>query len=534
MPFEHRLHPTSVFFGFSAKLRELLLPLVLVLFSAGRVGWGWEIWVAALVIPYAFVSVARYVSFRYGFGEDELVIREGLIFRNERHVPYARIQNLDAVETVFHRMAGVVEVRVQTGGGQEPEGVLRVISRPAYDEMRRRVLDTQRDVSDAEQAQAAQNADEGAQTLLHLKPRDLVIFGLIENRGWLMLAAAVGAVWEIGFMDRFVDLPFEQFIERREFVRNAARDAVGQVGWVLGRAMYAAVAFLALLVLIHMFSVAWALVRLYDYRLTRRGEDLRAEFGSLTRVAATIPLRRIQTLTVREGPLHRLTGRVSVRADTAGGHGDQASKTQREWLAPILPRDHLPAFVAGILPELDFAGVDWRPVAPRAFRRAVKEGLVLVTALTLGSIGLLGWGSLAVPAVLLPLAVVHARLAVRHLGWAVTDRAVLFRSGWLWRRMSVARFARIQAVALHESPFDRRARMARVRVDTAGAGDLSHRVDIPYLPAATAEGLCARLAEQAGRAAVDLERKPGRVPVPGGASMGDPRCLTSEIAPPER
>ena len=38
-----------------------------------------------------------------------------------------------------------------------------------------------------------------------------------------------------------------------------------------------------------------------------------------------------------------------------------------------------------------------------------------------------------------------------------------------------------------QSPFDRRHRMASVRVDTAGAGDASHRVDIPYLPVETGD-----------------------------------------------
>lgn len=498
MPSDHRLHPTSVFFGVSAKLRELLLPVVLVLFGARSAGWGWEAWLGILVIPYVLVSLLRYVSFRYRFDPDELVMREGLIFRNERHVPYARIQNLDAVETVFHRLAGVVEVRVQTGGGQEPEGVLRVISREAYDEMRRRVLDERRAEEGARGE--AEGAAEPAETLLHLTPRELALFGLIDNRGWVVLAAAIGAVWEFGFVDQFVDLPFEQFLEQREFVRNAARDALGNFGWIFGRVFYAVVAFVVLLILIHLFSVAWALTRLYDYRLTRRGEDLRAEFGLLTRVAATIPLRRIQTLTVREGPLHRLTSRVSVRADTAGGHGDEASKTQREWLAPVIKRERLATFVSRILPDLDLASIEWQPVATGAFRRALKESLIVVVALSGASVAMLGWGSLAVFGALLPIAALHARMSVRNLAWAVTDRAVLFRSGWLWRRISVARFARIQVVALHESPFDRRARMARLRVDTAGAGDLSHRVDIPYLPVEVARTLLAKLAAQAAAA----------------------------------
>jgi hypothetical protein len=34
-------------------------------------------------------------------------------------------------------------------------------------------------------------------------------------------------------------------------------------------------------------------------------------------------------------------------------------------------------------------------------------------------------------------------------------------------------------------------------VDTAGAGEFSHRVDVPYLPRDAAAGLAQRLAEQA-------------------------------------
>ena len=55
----------------------------------------------------------------------------------------------------------------------------------------------------------------------------------------------------------------------------------------------------------------------------------------------------------------------------------------------------------------------------------------------------------------------------------------MMRSGWIWQQITLARVNKIQAVAMHQTPFDRRAAMARVRVDTAGAGEFSHRVDIP-------------------------------------------------------
>ena len=78
---------------------------------------------------------------------------------------------------------------------------------------------------------------------------------------------------------------------------------------------------------------------------------------------------------------------------------------------------------------------------------------------------------------------------------------MFFRSGWLWRELTVARFNKMQAVSLGESPFDRRARMASIRVDTAGAGNTSHRVNIPYLARRTADALYHQLCGEAARTA---------------------------------
>jgi putative membrane protein len=262
-------------------------------------------------------------------------------------------------------------------------------------------------------------------------------------------------------------------------------------------------AVIALLVVVRLISMVWAVIRLHDLRLTRAGEDLRVEHGLLTRVTATVPLRRIQTLTALEGPLHRLFHRAAMKVDTAGGQASptaeagEESRARREWLAPILRREELSALVREVLPGLDLDTMEWRPAPPRAFKRELKNWvLVCLIPMIPLTILLRGWAFAVLP-FLLGLAYAGARGTIRHLAWAVTEDEVLFRSGWLWRKVSVVPFAKIQAVAVHESPFDRRASMARVRVDSAGAGEWSHRVDIPYLPRDTARELFALLEARA-------------------------------------
>lgn len=496
MPSDQRLHPLSILFSLGKVMRELALPGLVVLFTAGRGGWGWQVWAMLLVIPYALVSIGRYLSFRYRYEENEMVVRTGFVFRNERHIPYARIQNLDAVQNLFHRMLDVVEVRVETGAGQEPEAKMSVVPKAAFEEMRRRVFAERSDLAEATPEAPAAVPE---RILLRLSALEVALFGFIQNRGIVLIGAGFGVLWEVGVMDRFLGTTFGEQAPGRGAVRDILRGMFGSIELPVDRIGLTFVAFLGFILLIRLLSMVLALFRLHGFRLTRIGEDLRTEYGLLTRVSATIPLRRIQTLTIRESLLHRLFDRASVRVDTAGsdgGENDDKAK-QREWLAPIVRRDELPGLLHEVLPGLDLAAVSWNAVHPRAFRRVLKKTAQFAIAIPFLSALIVGWWSLVLLAVLLGGAFVAARLHVRHLGWAMTDGAVLFRAGWIWRQVSVAPFGKIQAVSLHESPFDRRAAMARVRVDTAGAGDASHRVDIPYLPRETALALCDVLATQA-------------------------------------
>ena len=151
MPSEQRLHPISILFAFAGSLKAFAVPGLLVL-VAGRSSSGgadggfgglpanWEVWMMLILIPAALMAVARHVSFRVRYESTDLVIRSGLVFRNVRHIPYSRIQNLEAVRNVFHRAFGVVEVRVENASGKETEATISVLPLAAFEEMRRRVI----------------------------------------------------------------------------------------------------------------------------------------------------------------------------------------------------------------------------------------------------------------------------------------------------------------------------------------------------------------------------------------------------------
>jgi putative membrane protein len=460
-------------FALIGHAKELLLPGLIVLLGARSGGSGWELWAMVLIVPFAIAALGRTLAYRYRFDPSELVIRTGFIFRNERHIPYTRIQNVDSIQNVLHRFLGVTDVAIETGGASESEAKLSVID------------------------QAATSPEE---PLLHLDLRDVAMCGFIQGRGLVVIGTIFGVLWEAGVIDSVAGRFFGERTAGRGVLTQLLLAMFGQGLPPAGTIGVTVAAFGLFLLVVRVFSIGWALVTLYGFRLTRAGDDLRVQFGLITRVAATVPVRRIQMMTIHSSPLHRLLGRASIRVDTAGGEGKESVQAQRHTIAPLIRERDVRSFVRSILPDVDFDPV-WNGVHPRGFRRELAGSAIVATLVAAGLAAMLEWWTLAVLALLLVWGWFHAAGYIRSLGWALTQSVVLFRSGWLWTYMTIAPLARIQVVALTESPFDRRHRMARVQADTAGADAQSHPVNIPYLERGVAEQLSALLAAHAGRTA---------------------------------
>ena len=473
-----RLHPLSLLFMIANAARSLILPglLVLVFSSEDQT----EVWFMLLFLPSVAVGIVRYVTLRYELGPDELVIREGLVFKKVRHVPYARIQNVDTVQGPVQRWFGVTTVRLETAGGSEPEAHLRVLALDRVEQLRQHIFAGQDHEPAARVAHeaAAPPEPEPVRTLFRLTPKEIVLYGLADNRGSALVAAAVGVAWQFGLEDRIEGL-FESL--------SADFGAFQLV--LFG---------LAFLVGLRVLSIVWAFLNLGDFRLARRADDLRASRGLLTRRTFTIPRHRIQMVSVRSSWILRWMRRVAVLVETAGGQDVSERELSRSVLVPIAPRAVVGDLVREIEPAAWPAELTWRRVHPRAVRRIATRWVLMVMAAT-GLLALVAspWIAAALP---LPVAaaILLARRRARRLAYSLTPEAVFLRDGvWTWRRDAI-RYAKVQAVQLIRTPFDRRVDMASVVVDTAATGPLPQRFCVPYLSHDVARSLARLLAERAG------------------------------------
>ncbi len=487
----HYLHPASLIFHLAGLAKALILPgLAVILLSRGD---SWELWLMLLIIPAAGYSLLRYFTLRYRFTETELIVHEGLFFRKERHIPLARIQNVDLKQGFFYRLFGLAHVRLQTGSGSEPEADLNALSLAAVDRLRSRVLVRRNALSEADGgadlagAVAVPSRDE-SELLVHLGPSELLRLALISGRGWALIAVAVGLAWEFDVYDRLEQNGWFPVIW--DNVRQYSVPLIVLVGL--------AVAITTILV----FSIVWTFLRLHDFRLVRTGDGLHLTCGLLTRRAAMVPRHRIQLVSIHESVLHRLLGRVSIRVETASGgatsnEGDEDVMISQKWLVPLLPRTELMNVLRAIQPDVDLSNPAWQPLAPKARTRMLKRNLsiALIVSAVCAAVAW-PWGLLAVVP-LGGLAIFFAVQSAKCMGYARMPTGIVFRSGVLNRKTSATTFDKVQVVAQSQSPFDRRYRMASVRVDTAGAGAANHHIAIPYLDENVAQELRTEIHDRA-------------------------------------
>ena len=479
-----RLHPLSWLFALTTSIRQMIIPLIALLVFGARDD-------ASLIAPMAFPLVLaallaralwRQWTFRYGFGVRGLVIQDGLIFRNVRQIEYPRIENIDTERGLLHRLLGVADVSVQTSTGGRAEARISVLDLDAVQEMRTRVF-----ADDA--VHGAQASDEPP--LLHLSIAELVRYGLIDNRGMIIIAAAGGLLYELGVFN----------IERElimSWLESSALAGVAALGPAI-QTVLALGAIVSALLAVRVLSVGLAIVTLFDFTLTRDGADLRVRHGLITRVGLTLRTARIQAVHQTQTLLHRWFDRVSLNVDLTGDHGadDHQQRTthaKTRWLAPLCEPSQAQALITTALPAIDAAAQpQWRTLGrgarTRIFRRTFALWLLLAVA---PAFWYLRAGAVLVLLLGAPLAWLHAHFYVKHTAWALLPDALLFRRGWLTRRFTIAPRDRVQSVSIAESPFDRRWRMAGVLVDTAGAS-LGRHIHIRYLDASAATALMEEL-----------------------------------------
>jgi putative membrane protein len=492
-----RLHPLTLFFSTFGIARGMIWPALAggLGLGDGQIGRTVPIVLAVLAIPALMGAAAKYALYRWRLDADELLLRSGVLNRQNRVIPLARVQNVEVRQSLLQRVFGVGELRVETAGtGLQAEAVLSVLGMDQAQALRTELLARRRahagapvDAADADAAVPVDRA--AAPPLARLSTWDLLLAGATANEAGVIAAAAAGL---LQFTE---DLPGDVF-------ERAIRTAVERTH---GAWMVAGVAGVLVLMLVGwMISIAGALVRYHGFTLSVDGGEMRKRYGLLTVHEASVPLRRVQAIRLEETFLRRWLGLASLMIETAGG--SPGERGGAEAFVPIARRREVGRLVRGIFGDAQVDDAQFQRVHPKAERR-LRRRYLLMFLLAWAPFWAARWynlqpGGAMAPwiALLLPLPWLAARWQYQSRGWALPPGYVIARSGVLNRVTWIVPDRKLQTLHVNDTPFQRRLGLSTLVVDTAAGGKQAVVMDLPH---STARRL---LDELAGRA-----RAAGRV-----------------------
>ncbi|WP_448059018.1 PH domain-containing protein [Cellulomonas hominis] len=399
----------------------------------GGRGWLVALGLLALValVGFGYSAIAWRVT-RFAVTDEAVHLHTGVLFRQQRQARLDRVQAIDVVQPLLARILGLAELKLEVAGGSGSGVSLAFLRERDAEDLRAELLARAAGVTREEGEVVAPAAPE--------QPVYEVPFGRLV--GSTVLSGAT--LWLLVLLAAVVVLVA----------------TTGEVGS----------AFVLLPALLGFVGFSWTRFnRGANFHAAISPDGIRLRHGLTESRAQTVPPGRVQSLRISQGPLWRKADWWRVEMNVAG-YGGEADQQTENVLLPVGTREDAMRALWLVLPDLGTAD-------PRG---AVEAGLTAQD----GSAGYLPGPR-------------RARwldpIGWRRRGVAVTDRALLLRSGVLVRELVVVPHERTQSLRLDQGPVQRRLRLASLAVhSTPGAAPQSRHLD-----SRVAAGL---LEEQAQRA----------------------------------
>lgn len=435
----------------------------------------WIIRVAIVLVTLAGgFSILSYLRFRYRITSDRVLLRQGVLQREELDIEFQRVQNITIKEPFYMRPLGLSVLNIDTAGSGKKEISIAGIRRDLALSLRSRILGSERPGS-PEPAEPQINNGK-TRLLVALNRRDVLIYGLTANFTW-WLVIAIGAVFgsdEIG--KRLIG-----WLETRFAVTDMALYLQNEGGTLLLGLVIFGLILLGLM-LFPLVSILGAVFRYDGYRLSVDDETYRKSSGLLTRFDDSLKQHKIQALIWKQNAIALYFKRISIhiRQASAGSgveSGQLPSGLKSTFLVPALQPGLANELSGEFFPDCRPDQAIYSPVDRRrfmVFNMAVP--LLPIILVTLIPSLLVSWMFLLVIPVLAGIIFMITNRCWQKVGYGVAGGYGFVRSGFIGTQTTIFPLFKIQRIDVRQTPIQHRKGLAHLTIHLA-----SHSVKVPYI-----------------------------------------------------
>jgi len=416
----HRLHPLSPLIRTGRHLVALGI-LVLFLIFANHSGNNDDFISDIVVVGIVLIAgVISWLVTRWQVADGVLRIETGLIRRQSLRFPLSQVQAIDVVQTGLARVFGLAELRLRMAGADSSGGRLACLPLADAERLREQLLAMGH--ATARRAAAAPGAA-----------------GQVDAAG---PAGAPGPAGAVGPASAAAPTGPERVLFRVQSERLAGAIILSRPGAYAGTAIAVVILVIALTgkpgiivpFLVFGFGIVTSVWRQFNTEfgtvVAEAPDGLRLRSGLIQTAAETIRPGRVQAVRLVEPLFWRAFGWCRLEVDVAGPRQRRENRSEGQRLRALIPvgsRADADRMLGELLTDPP------RPTHPAPAGARVKT-----------------------------------LLSYHFLAWAGDDRYVVASRGRICRKTTWVPLEKVQSIRRVQGPWQRRLRLATIRLDVAG------------------------------------------------------------------
>ncbi|MCW8196494.1 PH domain-containing protein [Proteobacteria bacterium 005FR1] len=306
-----------------------------------------------LLVVFVLSVLLHFWFFRFRIEADRIQLHTGVFNRKRLTLYFERVQQADIAQPFYFRPFGLATLGLESAGSRQQEVDIPGLSFDVAQQLKDSILAHQ--AAEQETVADVVEVEQPPDYELHLDWPEVARYGLMFN-GLLLFAPVLAP-----FLDDLAP-SVEAWISGLE--GTAAHELLVQstrseLIWLVG--VLSVFALLAAIALLFFISMLIALVRFWDYRLTRHGDQFQYRAGLGTVKTRGFRLHKLQQISISQGLVARLLKRYTLTISKAGSAAPVGDvEDSRRFLVPVLDRNGLTALTA----QLSIPTLRWRRVSP--------------------------------------------------------------------------------------------------------------------------------------------------------------------------
>ncbi len=457
-----RLHPNTIIYRIIVASPQYLLPAYLIYSNQSRyedkMFFFLGLFALLFILP---VAILNYVFYKYQISETEVLIKSGIFAKKQRVIPLSKIQNINIEQNFLQKILRISQLKLETAGDATSEAALQYISYKEAENIqefiqaKKEKLESEdvpknnlEDCNDVPLSEKETGSDE----IFRLTSKELLRFGMLRFRPVVLLFMS----WMYSFAQPLIytsdSNEFDHLIDYLTSLNS------------FELVLYLSAFVIAIIITSWLADIVLTFNKYYKFNLRKAKGKLHSSYGFTSTKKATIPLKRLQSLTLKTNIIKKMFNFYSLEIQTAG-FGENNIKP--EAVIPFSKKDKILDLIRDVF---DFRmPVKLQSISPLSVRRAFFK-LAFFWTLLLGLFTYFLGYYILIGVAVYPLLYLFAYLRYINRGYIIAGDKLAVKQGVWFKRFTVIPIRKIQTFRIHQTIFQRRLGLATVNVDTAASG----------------------------------------------------------------